>query len=106
MTHHQLEEELKKEVQGAFAGWPDCMSACLPACLPASHYTAMIAVATNPLMSCGCVGLCCASIGLEELELIMDKDNPEANRGFAFAAFYNNACAEAARRKYADGSHT
>ncbi|KAF8067182.1 LIF2 [Scenedesmus sp. PABB004] len=44
--------------------------------------------------------------GLEGVELLADKERPELNRGFGFATFYNFACAEAARRKYADGERT
>eukprot|EP00879_Flechtneria_rotunda_P010539 GHRR01011019.1.p1 GENE.GHRR01011019.1~~GHRR01011019.1.p1 ORF type:complete len:456 (+),score=156.94 GHRR01011019.1:1169-2536(+) len=45
-------------------------------------------------------------VGLEETELMMDKENPDINRGFAFTTFYNYACAEAARRKYTEVEKT
>ena len=32
------------------------------------------------------------------LPLIQDLQNPDRNRGFAFVEFYNNACAENAKR--------
>ena len=36
----------------------------------------------------------------------MDKENPELNRGFGFATFYNYACADQARRKFTDTERT
>eukprot|EP00775_Hariotina_reticulata_P004666 gene4666-4919_t len=45
-------------------------------------------------------------VGLEDVELMMDKENPELNRGFGFATFYNYACADQARRKYTDTERT
>lgn len=45
------------------------------------------------------------TVGLEALELMMDKENPECNRGFGFLTFYNYACAEAARRKLAESEY-
>lgn len=43
--------------------------------------------------------------GLESLELMMDKENMEHNRGFGFMTFYNYACAEAARRKLVEAEY-
>eukprot|EP00882_Tetradesmus_deserticola_P015278 GHRQ01016274.1.p1 GENE.GHRQ01016274.1~~GHRQ01016274.1.p1 ORF type:complete len:304 (+),score=145.33 GHRQ01016274.1:334-1245(+) len=44
--------------------------------------------------------------GVEDIELMMDKENPELNRGFGFITFYNYACAEVARRKYTENERT
>jgi RNA recognition motif-containing protein len=44
--------------------------------------------------------------GVEDVELMMDKENAEVNRGFGFITFYNYACAEAARRKYTEMERT
>jgi hypothetical protein len=44
--------------------------------------------------------------GVEDVELMMDKENPEVNRGFGFITFYNYACAEVARRKYTENERT
>ena len=35
--------------------------------------------------------------GVEGIDLLMSKDFPGQNRGFAFVAFYNHACANAAK---------
>ncbi|KAI8477311.1 MAG: hypothetical protein J3K34DRAFT_108797 [Monoraphidium minutum] len=37
-------------------------------------------------------------VGLEEVDLVMDRDAPEQSRGFGFLTFYNHAAAERARR--------
>ncbi|MCO5602848.1 hypothetical protein L7F22_056987 [Adiantum nelumboides] len=37
--------------------------------------------------------------GITSLELLMDPQNNDRNRGFAFVEYYNHACAENARRK-------
>jgi hypothetical protein len=42
--------------------------------------------------------------GVELVELMMDKDNPTHNRGFAFVSFYNYACAEDARKRFMESS--
>lgn len=35
--------------------------------------------------------------GLENVEIVMNKENPSLNRGFAFLEFYNSACAQRAK---------
>eukprot|EP00887_Chlorella_sp_A99_P007263 scaffold2.g7263.t1 len=35
--------------------------------------------------------------GLENVEMVMSKENPDYNRGFAFLEFYNSACAQLAK---------
>lgn len=42
--------------------------------------------------------------GVELVELMMDKENPTVNRGFAFISFYNYACADAARKRFMETS--
>lgn len=42
--------------------------------------------------------------GVELVELMMDKDNPTLNRGFAFISFYNYACADEARKRFMETS--
>lgn len=42
--------------------------------------------------------------GVELVELMMDKDNPTVNRGFAFVSFYNYACADEARKRFMETS--
>jgi hypothetical protein len=44
------------------------------------------------------------SAGVELVELMMDKDNPTVNRGFAFVSFYNYACADEARKRFMETS--
>lgn len=34
---------------------------------------------------------------MESVDLLMSKDFPGQNRGFAFVEFYNHACAQAAK---------
>ena len=41
----------------------------------------------------------CCTIGIEGMDLMMEKEMPNQNRGFGFVEFYNHAAAEAARRK-------
>eukprot|EP00877_Chromochloris_zofingiensis_P001788 jgi/Chrzof1/1160/Cz01g42230.t1 len=43
-----------------------------------------------------------AVVGVQEVDLMMDKEVPGQNRGFGFIGFYNYACAEAARKKLGD----
>jgi RNA recognition motif-containing protein len=53
--------------------------------------------------ACRCLPV--PSTGIEAIELMLDKENPTVNRGFAFVTFYNNACAELARKKYVESEH-
>ena len=41
--------------------------------------------------------------GLEEVDLVFDKEQPNQNRGFGFLSFYNHAAADAARRRLESG---
>lgn len=41
--------------------------------------------------------------GLEEVDLVADRENPEQNRGFGFLSFYNHDAAEKARRRLEAG---
>lgn len=45
-----------------------------------------------------------ACAGVQEVELVMDKENATLNRGFAFVTFYNYACADEARRRFMETS--
>lgn len=45
---------------------------------------------------------CFTCAGVQEVDLMMDKEVPGQNRGFGFIGFYNYACAEAARKKLGD----
>lgn len=38
-----------------------------------------------------------AHTGLQHVDMVMSKEQPELNRGFAFAEFYNSACAQLAK---------
>ncbi|XP_057979855.1 heterogeneous nuclear ribonucleoprotein Q [Malania oleifera] len=40
-----------------------------------------------------------AGLGIDNIELIKDPQNPSRNRGFAFIEYYNNACADYSRQK-------
>jgi hypothetical protein len=37
--------------------------------------------------------------GVEEVDLLMEKENPVLNRGFGFVVFYNYAAADLARKQ-------
>ncbi|KIY97283.1 Heterogeneous nuclear ribonucleoprotein Q [Monoraphidium neglectum] len=41
--------------------------------------------------------------GLEEVDLVSDREHPDQNRGFGFLTFYNHAAAEKARRRLEAG---
>ncbi|KAE8681578.1 D-arabinono-1,4-lactone oxidase-like [Hibiscus syriacus] len=45
-----------------------------------------------------------AGPGVENIELIKDPQNTSRNRGFAFALYYNNACADYSRQKMANAN--
>ena len=42
------------------------------------------------------------STGVEEVDLLMEKENPSLNRGFGFVVFYNYAAADLARKQLTD----
>ena len=41
-------------------------------------------------------------LGVEEVDLLMEKEDPSQNRGFGFVSFYNYAAADLARRQLAE----
>ena len=39
------------------------------------------------------------------MDLVMSKENPEQNRGFAFLTFYNHECAAAGKHSLTDPAY-
>ena len=59
---------------------------------------------TTPCLPCSRQLLC--ATGVEAVELLMSKDFPGQNRGFAFVEFYNHACAQAAKNALSAPTYT